>query len=175
MKEEQSFCVTGTLSTGFDCGSKSRVSGASQAQSCSSCTTSPTGSPSLAHLLKSCQFCGCGRWDPGLWEKGLQALRKTYLWKAGWFPTHTFQHKQYFVHLGLIVSASVVDEDYRTLCWLSSKMQAAVVRNTKEWRTWQRCSWTVCYIWTMVWMKRALEIIEALSFPVQSMKNFPEQ
>lgn len=115
------------------------------------------------------------RWDPGLWEKGLQALRKTYLWKAGWFPTHTFQHKQYFVHLGLIVSASVVDEDCRTLCWLSSKMQAAVVRNTKEWRTWQRCSWTVCYIWTMVWMKRALEIIEALSFPVQSMKNFPEQ
>lgn len=66
MKEEQSFCATGTLGTDLDCGGKPRVGKDSQAQSCSSRTTSLSGSPRQGSLLQSCQICGCGKWDPAL-------------------------------------------------------------------------------------------------------------
>jgi len=38
---------------------------------------------------------------------------------------------------GLVLSVSVVEEDCRSLCWLSTKTQGTEIRNRRKQRTWQ--------------------------------------
>lgn len=106
MKEEQSFCATGTLSTDFDCGSKFRVGKDSQAQSCSSHTTSLSGSPSLGCLLESCQVWGRGRWDLLCERKGCRHSGRLPFGKLVGFPHTPSNTQQHFVHSSLLHSNS---------------------------------------------------------------------